>query len=477
MADRRRTKLQGHRAQQQELNEYFEACKKAFDFSGVILLGRNGNAIWSGAAGFANLEHRVPNTIETKFRIASITKQFTAMAIMILQKQGKIDVSKPLSHYLSKLPKAWKRITVHHLLNHTSGLRSYTDLPEYRLFQRQKTSPRDLMKHFFDEPLKFAPGERFEYCNSGYTMLGILIEELSGETYADFLRDKIFSRLHMDASGVDDAEIVLSNRASGYTRKADGSLMNADFIDMSVPYSAGAMYSTAPDLLKWERALTSNVLISKAQLKAMMKSGIENNAYGLFHYDRFGREVIGHAGGIDGFVSNIEFLLDERLCSIILSNSTGAPIDLIARDLWAILLGEPYNLPRKFKPINVKPKLLDKYVGSYRMNPKFVIKIFREGERGERLMAQATGQSKIELFPYAKDKFFFREIYAQISFVENEEASKSRRFVSGGEKRSGSRRSMSGGKEGSISHLILHQGGVDRKAKRLRTTKRTSGSA
>jgi CubicO group peptidase (beta-lactamase class C family) len=309
------------------------------DFSGAVLVARDGKPLFRRAYGLADREHDVPNTPETKFRLGSITKQFTAMAVMILQERGKLDVGKPIKAYWPGAPPAWDGITLHHLLTHTSGIPSYTGLRDYPRRKAEHTTPDGLIARFRDEPLEFPPGERFKYSNSGYAVLGKVIEVVSGQGYASFLKDSISRPLGMNDTGYDDATPVLKHRASGYARGPVG-VVNAPYLDMTIPYAAGALYSTVDDLLKWDRALRPGVLVSKEALDRIFAPEKDGYAYGWSVGKATGRRMVGHGGGIDGFMTNILRFPDDGVCVVVLSNLVPSPVDRIGRDLSAIVFGE-----------------------------------------------------------------------------------------------------------------------------------------
>jgi CubicO group peptidase (beta-lactamase class C family) len=186
------------------------------DFSGVVLVARKGQVLFQKAYGLANREHGVANKLDTKFRLGSVTKQFTAMAIMILSERGKLNVTDPICKYIENCPTAWSAITVHHLLTHTSGIPDFTDFPDNDHYEHLPMTPLETIARFRDKPLEFVPGERFNYDNSGYLLLGHIVERTSGERYEDFLRKNIYEPLGMLHSGYDHPRIVLKDRASGY---------------------------------------------------------------------------------------------------------------------------------------------------------------------------------------------------------------------------------------------------------------------
>lgn len=328
-----------------KVEAYMDAQVARDKFSGSILVGRDGTVLFRRGYGLANREHGVPNTPETKFRLASLTKQFTAMAVMILEQRGKLDINEKIKKYLPDSPAAWDEVTVRHLLTHTSGIPSYTGFADYGRLMRQQTTPEALVARFRDRPLEFAPGEKFAYSNSGYALLGLLIDKVSGRPYASFVKEAIFDPVGMKNSGYDSPGPILKQRAAGYT--GSGPLaMNAPFLDMSVPYSAGALYSTVDDLFLWDQALLTEKLLPSSAREAMFTPFKDDYGYGWTIKNTLGgRRTISHAGGINGFTTFIMRFPDDKVCTVVLSNAAQTPVALIARDLAAIALGEPYAVP------------------------------------------------------------------------------------------------------------------------------------
>lgn len=239
-------------------------------FMGAILVARDKEILLDKAYGFANIEWNVPNTADTRFRIGSLTKQFTATAVLLLEERGLLKVGDKANKYLKVLPSAWDQVTIYNLLTHTSGIVGYTDLPDYTRWQGLKAEAKDLFGRIRDKPLKFAPGTRMEYSNSNYLLLGAIVEGVSRQRYGDFLRDNIFARLGMESTGYYETSLVLPRRAAGYSAVVGGPLVNAPHIDMSVAYAAGGLYSTTHDLLKWQLALFGGKVLAKASLDKML---------------------------------------------------------------------------------------------------------------------------------------------------------------------------------------------------------------
>jgi CubicO group peptidase (beta-lactamase class C family) len=219
-------------------------------FMGTVLAARGNEVLFSKGYGSADLEWDVPNAPNTKFRLGSVTKQFTAASIMMLEERGKLSVNDPVKKYLPDAPAAWDKITIMHLLTHTSGIPNFTSFPDYPKLEPFSTTTAQLVARFRDKPLDFQPGEKWSYSNSGYVLLTYLLEKISGTTYEAFVQENIFKPLGMKDSGVDSNSAVLPHRASGYIFNKDH-FENAGFINMTVPQGAGALYSTTEDLLKW----------------------------------------------------------------------------------------------------------------------------------------------------------------------------------------------------------------------------------
>jgi CubicO group peptidase (beta-lactamase class C family) len=320
-------------------------------FNGSLLVAENGRVLLKMGYGYANFEWEIPCKPDTKFRLGSITKQFTSMLIMQQVEKGTIGLDDPLTKYLPAYPKATgDRVTVRHLLNHTSGIPSYTEI--LNINSDRKAYPLDsLLALFSTRPLEFEPGTRFKYNNSGYVLLGAILEKVTGRTYEQLLREKILNPLGMEDTGYDHASPILKKRAGAYERR--GGLRNAEFLDMSVPYSAGAMYSTVEDLFVWDRALYTDKLLSEKSKEEYFKPGLSNYAFGWgIGSLRLGRSTdtvrtIMHGGGINGFNTLIVRVPEQQHLIVLLNNTGSAPLNEIATAILGILYGKPYAEPRR----------------------------------------------------------------------------------------------------------------------------------
>ena len=318
----------GNVEQVQREDAYITAEVQTHHFRGAVLVGMGGRVVFEKGYGAADDEWDARNTPTTKFRIASLTKQFTAACILLLQERGQLNVNDRASKYLPSLPRMWQAMTIHQLLTHTSGVPN----PDYKghqyaTIQRTGATPEELVAFVADQPLEFKPGTGWNYTNTGYIVLGMIIEKTSGKSYAEFLKNNIFEPLIMSNSGYDTETDILKKRASGYQLR-NGELANANFIDMSTPFSAGGIYSTVEDLYRWNEALAQNgKLLSAASLKEMFteypEAEHEGQHYGygvVISRQKFGKLLYYHGGGTEGFSSSIQRYPQDQLCIIVLSN-------------------------------------------------------------------------------------------------------------------------------------------------------------
>ena len=534
-------------------------------FNGSALVADNGKVIYKKGFGLASMEWNIPNEPDTKFRLGSITKQFTATLILQLVEQGKIKLDGKLSDYLPDYRKdTGSRVTVHNLLSHTSGIPSYTSLPGF--FENVSRNPfkvDEFIKRYASNDLEFEPGTKFVYSNSGYFLLGAIIEKITGKPYEQVLKENIFDPLAMKNSGYDHWGAIISKRSIGYTKTPRG-YETAPYLDMSIPYAAGSLYSTVEDLYLWDQALYGDKILTAKSKELMFKPNLDNYGYGFVMRkislgpNKLEVPVIQHNGGINGFSTTIVRLVNDKRLIVLLDNTErGQYLDKIASNIASILYDQPYEAPKQSiadtllktilgkdfasaitqyrqlkagsaasqydfgetelntlgyqllqmqkvtdaieifklnvaaypqafnaydslgegymvhgdkelaianykkslelnpqnvnataklaelaterKEIKLDPKLYDTYAGDYELAPGFIITVTSEAGR---LMAQATGQPKFELFPSSETEFFLKVVAAQVTFVKDE--------------------------QGQVTQLILNQNGRKMPGKKIR---------
>ena len=383
------------------LEKYMQAQIDVKGFSGSVLVMKHDKVLLEKGYGMADLEWNVPNTPQTKFRIGSITKQFTSACILQLIEQGKLNLTDKLSKFIPDFPKG-DSVTIHMLLNHTSGIADYTELPEFESVARLSWSKDSIISFFKNKPYNFSPGTKWMYDNSGYFLLGFILEKVSGQSYNDYLRQHILDKLGMMNTGIDKLDSVLPMRAMGYGKK-NKKTVNADFISMEWPFSAGVLYSTTADLYKWDRALYGeSVLISTSKQK-MFTPWMNNYGYGMV-IDTFENHFrVWHNGGIPGFLTNISRYINDDICIVVLSNNESNS-DGVSNGLAEIIFDIPFDLPYNHKEIKIDPALLDKFVGKYKAFLTLQV-IKKDGK----LYRHRDGTPDIELKPESNTKFFYAD--------------------------------------------------------------------
>lgn len=394
-------------------------------FSGVILVAKDGHPIFRRAYGLADREWEIPNTPQTHFRIGSLTKAFTAAAVLTLTEAGTLGLDDPIRRWVPSVPEAWAGVSLRHLLQHRSGIINFTALPNYYdQIARVDHTPAQIVALVANEPLLFPPGERFEYSNTNYVLLGMAIEAASSLSYPHYLREKILAPLGLTETGYDDLTLVLPRRAAGY-RRGRAQWRNAVPMAASSAYAAGALYSTVDDLLAWDAALTGTRLLSGASRAAMFDDRGTGYGLGWFVTRAFGKpgdktsghRVFGHAGSIPGFLSINDVYPDDSLTVIVLSNTETAPAQKIARDLAALQFGH-YEAPEE---IVLEDVILDRYPGTYRLGPRAFLTVTREG-KGEgrgllaRVDAPGAGEPATPFVPESDRTFVSRVADTRLTF-------------------------------------------------------------
>jgi D-alanyl-D-alanine carboxypeptidase len=390
-----------------------ETLARAYPAGGpgaAVIAVRNGETIFRKGFGLANLELGVPIEPEMVFRIGSVTKQFTAVSVLMLMEQGKLALDDPLTRFLPDYPMQPHTITVEHLLTHTSGIQSYTSMPAWPPLWRKDFTLKELIDFFKDQPMQFAPGTRWSYNNSAYCLLGAVIEQAGGQTYEAFLRERIFEPLGMRQTCYDHTDAIIPRRAPGYTKSPNG-FINAPYLSMTQPHAAGALASTVDDLAKWDAALYDGTLLrpetlARAFTPFRLNDGTSTSyGYGwsISQYD--GLATIEHGGGINGFTCHALRIPSERVFVAVLTNCDSHTIDpeFAAVQVAGHVLGRPWHEPR---PIALGAEVLQALAGVYRMEDggdEITVKVEDAG-----LCAQ-LGPMHWTLLPTSPSEFVVRE--------------------------------------------------------------------
>ena len=400
---------------QGKVNDYINAYVQMNQFSGSILIAQNNQIIVNKGYGLADFEFGIKNSPGTKFRIGSLTKAFTAAAILQLEEKGLLNVDDELQKYISDYPRG-NEITIRNLLTHTSGIPNHTEFEDFNKERRVfKYDIMETISTFKSKPLEFNPGEKFNYSSSNYILLGFMIEQVSGLSYAEYIKQNIFEPLKMSNSGFENPVRIIKNFAQGYCLVSN-EIEKAKFRDMSNAHASGALYSTIEDLYLWDRALYTEAVLSNESKEKMFTEFKSSYGFAWGIVEVFNHKMLSHSGEIDGFTSNISRFINDDVTIIILSNFEQTSISRINKDLIAIVFNEKYTVPEIIKPIKLADDILQLYIGKYEVQPNFILDISLS--KGS-LFCQPTGQPKLELVPISVSEFYLREADAKISFSRN----------------------------------------------------------
>lgn len=401
-----------------QLDNLLGLYSKYGQFNGSILVAVGGEVIYKKGFGLANMEWNIPNQTNTKHRLGSLTKQFTAMLVMQLVEKKKIKLDAPISEYLPDYPKPNADvITIHHLLTHTSGIPNYTSIPKFQgNLNLHSYKPEEFITFFADSTIQFKPGTKFSYSNSGYYLLGVIMEKVTGKSFEQLLKENITIPLSMNDTGYDHHGTILMNRASGYQREwNDTNLNNASYLDMSVPYAAGAMFSTVEDLYRWDQALYNCQLLSKENSELMFKEHIQSSSsyYGYgwnianisIGNSDWSVKVLTHGGAINGFHTMLTRVPSREILVVLLNNTGMQPLNEINKAILGILYDQTYNLPAMslantlFEIINEKG--IDeglKHFEEAKDSKSYLLKEDEMNIIGYRLMQAGKNKEAIEVF-------------------------------------------------------------------------------
>jgi CubicO group peptidase (beta-lactamase class C family) len=421
-------------------DDYLKSALAAGRFAGSVMVAQSNQIVFMRGYGLANRELNVTNAPDTKFKLGSVTKQFTALCILILQEQGKLNIDDPISKYLPDCPAAWSQIKIRHLLTHTAGIPDYTGLPEYRSSMMLPWPPEKMMKCLRDKPLEFEPGTRFAYSNSGYFLLSSIIEKAAGQGYEPFLKQFIFDPLRMTNSGCDHFETILPHRAAGYSRDGDA-WVNSAYTDTAYPQGDGALYSTVEDFFLWYQCLREHRLVSQSSWNAMTTPVRENYGFGIAVVEPFGQKELAHDGRVNGFVASMRWLPGADVFVAAFANFDSAHAGEVADSLTALLLNQPLKLPPPQESIKLETGQIKAFAGRYQSVEQTEIVCNVTAGDGHLVLQTAAGP-KLVLLPESETNFFCDEMPdLKVTFWRDA--------------------------SGKVSRLVSHLNGADHEAKRL----------
>lgn len=424
----------------EKLVPYMQSAKNAYKFNGCVLVAE-GNVVFRYANGLRDARTMERVGLETRFPILSITKTLTATVVLKLQEEGRLSVRDKLSKYIPDFPNG-NKITIHHLLSHTSGIHNYSDnigvedslLTNYPM-------PKEKMLHYIQsQPVDFAPGKNYSYNNSGYYLLGLIIEKVTGKPYETVVREIIFEPLEMKHSGFDFLGLPDSVKAKGYQFLDAERVVPYKHFDSTYAYAAGSIYSTIADMHKWARAIASQQILSAKSWDAAFKPKMNGYGYGWMIGQFSGNRYVRHSGGYPGYMSEFIYYPDKDVTIIILNNFGNYEESVwpIAMGISSILFGKPYDHWKLRKEIHVDENVLRRYVGTYVLDKKRNITIRLNDDD---LVTEIPGLAPMKLYAEAEDVFFLGNFNTEYRFVSDS--------------------------EGRITEIVVHEHGEDYRMRRI----------
>ena len=403
-----------------KLDNYMKALVEYENFHGSVLVAKKGEILLNKGYSYADFAQKIKNKSQTRFAIGSVTKQFTALSIMKLKEDGLIDLEDKVSKYIPSAPHG-AEISIHNLLTHSSGLKNYTDLPEFFAVDFTNRDPVNMLDLVRGMDLDFKPGEMFMYSNTNYLLAGMIIESITGESFEDYIYS-ITNPLGLKDTGLVYGNKKGVNDATPYTGYLELMEIDDDLV-LSQAYAAGSMYSTVEDLYKWNRLLKSGQLLKKENLEAMFEEHIEipgagNYGYGWMIEDTDNGKEVFHGGNTLGSTAYLGNLEEDDITVVILSNNGGYNTNDLKNDLYSIVLDKDYEMPKELKEIEIEDKnLYSNYTGEYEFINGTTLSIIEEDSK---LYGQVTGQGPFEIFPETKTKFFAKLLDVNIEFITDE---------------------------------------------------------
>ena len=386
------------------------------NFNGSVLVAQKGTILLQKGYGYKDVTQKTRVDANSLYQYGSVTKEFTATLIMYLQEKGKLSIQDKLSKYFPELPFA-DSVTIYHLLTHTSGIYNYTRDGDFMKSEAVKPATKEkIFALFKSKPLEFTPGSKFSYSNSGYSLLGYIIEKATGKPYESLMREIILKPLGMQTAGFDFTSNHSADKTTGYNFIKGDKFETAGVVDSSVAYAAGSLYGSVKDLYLWHQALQKNQLLSTASWKQVYTPLHSKYAFGWQIDTVYGKPVAEHGGGIFGYTSMIKRFPKDDVVIIVLSNNSSPRSQELAGKLAALVFGQPTEWPKKKVFVQIPEEKLKQYVGDYELRPNFVISIMLEDGI---LKGQPTGQPKSDLLAEDENKFYVEEADADVSFVKD----------------------------------------------------------
>jgi CubicO group peptidase (beta-lactamase class C family) len=358
---------------EQRVTSYLQPLLKTNNFSGIVAVAKGDQIILKKGYGYASIEHQVPNSPETVFQIASLSKPFTAAAILLLAERGKLDLQAPLTRVLRDYPNGAK-LTIHHLLTHTSGIPNINDFDAYENIQRRPHTPAELVAYFKDRPLEFEPGARYSYSNSNYNLLALIIERVSGTDYGTFLRLAILNPLKIKRAGHHgSARQIIPGIADGYAPSGSVGLERAPYLDWSVKTGNGSLYSDAEGVIRFMRAVHQGHLLAPASVTASFTHHTPKVGYGWFLTDANGREVHHINGRSPGWAAQADYYVKDGVTVVVLANTYVSVTTEIARAVGALHFGEPVKPMPALSTDRLDPARAAALIGKYQFGPDYYV--------------------------------------------------------------------------------------------------------
>ncbi len=399
------------------LTEYLDSYANAWLFSGNILVVKDNEILVNKSYGYSDIEHNTLNNIDAKFNICSLTKAFTAMAVMILQEKSLLNLKDKINKHLPEYPEFNKDITIHHLLTHSSGISNYNNLDGF--FEKIKQvfySKAEFVKLFKDLPLDFNPGTEFRYSNSGYYLLGLMIEKISNQSYEEFITENIFKPLGMNNSGIYNECNILKNKANGYELSGD-TLRNDSFSEWSKFAPTGGIYSTLEDMTKWNESLIKQTLVSKEAYNKIFTNHISNYGYGWFINEQDGLRKYSHNGAHNGYMNQFNIYPDENLSVLLMCNYRFANVHDISNNILDIVLNNKQLKVSKPKKVDLSIEQCKKYIGEYEDpddDDNFIVSL-----ENDKMYLQFDETNKFEIYPISQTVFNHIHIDEQYGFAQD----------------------------------------------------------